>query len=121
VQVTCRILLVININSPASDCRLITCVLEHRTTVNVFAVDQEVFYLLRSFWVRSGVHSAFYSMRTGGGEGGGVDSANVLRTEPKFDYPLVCNAEFERSVATDANIFQHARSYLKIQGSRRVT
>lgn len=46
--------------------------------------------------------------------GVGGDSVKVLRTEPKFDYSLACNAEFERSAVRDANILQHARRQLKI-------
>jgi hypothetical protein len=83
--------------------------------VDIFVADQEAFSLLRSFRAGFGAHSAFSSMRTGG------ESAKVLRTEPKFAYSHVCNAEFERSVVRDANIFQHVRSYFKIQGLRRVT
>jgi len=49
VQVTCRILLVININWRASDFRLITCGLEHRKTLNGFAADQEALLFSEAF------------------------------------------------------------------------
>ena len=75
--------------------------------MNVFAAGQEAFFsspkLLSRIW------SSLSLLFNENWRGGGVDSAKVLRTEPKFDYSLVCNAEFERSVVRNANIFQHAR------------
>ena len=49
VQATCRILSVININSRAADCRVITCGVEHQTTVNGFAGNKEVFLFSEAF------------------------------------------------------------------------
>jgi hypothetical protein len=110
VRVTRRILLVININSRASDCRVITCGLEHRTTVIEFSTDQEFFFLLlQNFRAGFGAHWALYSMRMQQSYcGRSLNSITLLCAIPSL------------KGYNQGRFSQHARSYLKIQGLRRV-